>query len=198
MKMFKIISLFLLLITNVYSTEDENRIAVLVNDNVITNYDIEQRVKVFAIINQVQITPENGQIITNKIVDELIDDLLKTEKIEEYKINIDTSDLDRYEKHYFKNLGIDKEQIFELMKINEVDTDQFYYMLYNEIAWQSLISKLYYRITSISDEEIEELMNKDPEISLKLAEQIIMDKQLALKSSKMLRDLRDEATVEYK
>ena len=41
-------------------------------------------------------------------------------------------------------------------------------------------------------------MNKDPNISRKLAEKIIMDKQLALKSSKMLRDLRDEATIEYK
>ena len=36
------------------------------------------------------------------------------------------------------------------------------------------------------------------DISNELAEQIIMDKQLALKSSKMLRDLRNEATIEYK
>jgi len=71
-------------------------------------------------------------------------------------------------------------------------------MLYNELAWQILISRLYYRITSISDGEIEELMNKDPSISSELAEQIIMDKQLALKSNKMLRDLRDEATIEYR
>ena len=71
-------------------------------------------------------------------------------------------------------------------------------MLYNYIAWQTLISKLYYRITSVSDEEIEELLNQDPQISREIAEQIIMDKQLALKSSKMLRDLRDEATIEYK
>ena len=198
MTIFRIITFFILLITNSYSANDVNRIVVLVNDSVITNYDIEQRIKIFAIINQVQITPENGQIITNKIVEELIDNLLKIEKIEEYNINIDNSDIDRYEKQYFKNLGIDKEQIFELMKINEVEVSQFHYMLYNEIAWQTLISRLYYRITSISDGEIEELMNKDPSISSELAEQIIMDKQLALKSNKMLRDLRDEATIEYR
>ena len=71
-------------------------------------------------------------------------------------------------------------------------------MLYNDIAWQILISRLYYRITSVSDDEIEDLINKDPSISAELAEKIIMDKQLALKSSKMLRDLRNEATIEYK
>ena len=40
--------------------------------------------------------------------------------------------------------------------------------------------------------------NKNPELTIEIAERIIMDKQLALKSSKMLRDLRSEATIEYK
>ena len=198
MKMFKIIVLFFFLISNAYSIEDQNKIAVLVNDNVITNYDIEQRIKIFAIINQVQITPENGQSITNKIVDELVDNLLKLEKIEEYKISVDSSELNRHENQYFEKLGLDKEKVFELMKINGIDVNQFYNVLYNEIAWQTLISRLYYRVTSVSQSEIEELVNKNPDISIKLAEQIIMDKQLSLKSSKMLRDLRAEATIEYR
>ena len=198
MKILKIIILFLLLTLHAYAVEDKNRIAVLVNDNVITNYDIEQRIKIFAIINQVQITPENGQFITNKIVDELVDNLLKLEKIEEYKISVDNSELNRHENQYFEKLGLDKEKVFELMKINGIDINQFYSVLYNEIAWQTLIGKLYYRVTSVSQSEIEELINKNPDISLKLAEQIIMDKQLSLKSSKMLRDLRAEATIEYR
>ena len=198
MKILKIISLFFLLTLNAYAVEDKNRIAVLVNDNVITNYDIEQRIKIFAIINQVQITPENGQFIANKIVDELVDNLLKLEKIEEYKISVDNSELNRHENQYFEKLGLDKEKVFELMKINGIDVNQFYSVLYNEIAWQTLIGKLYYRVTSVSQSEIEELINKNPDISLKLAEQIIMDKQLSLKSSKMLRDLRAEATIEYR
>ena len=198
MKILKIIILFLLLTLHAYAVEDKNRIAVLVNDNVITNYDIEQRIKIFAIINQVQITPENGQFITNKIVDELVDNLLKLEKIEEYKISVDNSELNRHENQYFEKLGLDKEKVFELMKINKIDVNQFYSVLYNEIAWQTLIGKLYYRVTSVSQSEIEELINKNPDISLKLAEQIIMDKQLSLKSSKMLRDLRAEATIEYR
>lgn len=188
----------LLIINSSNSAEDRNRIAILVNDHVITNYDIEQRLKIFAIVNRIQITPSNSNSVTNKIIDELINNLLKIEKIEEYNININDTELDRYENQYFNNLGIKKEYIFELMKINNVNTKQFYDMLYNDIAWQILISRLYYRITSVSDDEIEDLINKDPSISAELAEKIIMDKQLALKSSKMLRDLRNEATIEYK
>ncbi len=198
MKILIILNIFFLLVSNVNATEDKNKIAILVNDNVITNYDIEQRIKMFAILNQINITPENSNSITNNIVNELIDNLLKIEKINEYNISVKNSDIERLENQYFKKIGISKEKIFELMKFNRVDTDQFYQMLYNDIAWQTLISKLYYRITSVSDEEIEELLNQDPQISREMAEQIIMDRQLGLKSSKMLRDLRDEATIEYK
>ena len=83
LKIFLVINFVFLLIMNIHAAEDENKIAILVNDNVITNYDIEQRVKSFAILNQVQITSDNSSIITNKIVDELMYGVLKNEKIVE-------------------------------------------------------------------------------------------------------------------
>ena len=186
------------MILNVNAVEDENKIAVLVNDNIITNYDIEQRAKLYAILNQIQITSENNVIITNKIVDELIDHILKNEKIEEYSIKVDSKELDYYEKQYFNARRTSKEESFELLKINNVSLNHFYEMLHNDIAWQILISRLYYRVTSVSDTEIEDLTIKDPELTYEMAKRIIMDKQLALKRSKMLRDLRSEATIEYK
>ena len=198
MKIFIIINLFLLLIINVYASEDEKKIAILVNDNVITNYDIEQRIIIFAILNQVQITTENSEAITNKIVDELIDNLLKIEKIEEYDVKVDSNDLNNYENQYFKARKLKKEELLELMRINNVNEKHFYDMLYNDIAWQILISRLYYRVTSISDAEIEDLIYKDSGLTHEIAKTILMDKQLALKSSKMLIDLRSEATIEYK
>ncbi len=197
-KFFILINIFFLLCANIFASEDENKIAILVNDNVITNYDIEQRVKIFAISNQIQLSADNGGTITNKIVDELIDNLLKIEKIEEYKIEIDSNDLYNYENQYFNSREIGKEEFLKLIKINNVNEKAFYDMLYNDIAWQILISRLYYRITSISEEEIKDLVYKNPELTNEMAERIIMDRQLALKSSKMLRDLRSEATIEYK
>ena len=97
MKILIILNIFFLLVSNVNATEDKNKIAILVNDNVITNYDIEQRIKMFAILNQINITPENSNSITNNIVNELIDNLLKIEKINEYNISVKNSDIERLE-----------------------------------------------------------------------------------------------------
>tara|TARA_B100000686_G_C16761628_1_gene959071 strand:+ start:688 stop:1290 length:603 start_codon:yes stop_codon:yes gene_type:complete len=200
MKIFIVINIFFIIaLNNLHGNEgDGNKIAVLVNDNVITNYDIEQRVKIFAILNQVQITSENGGAIANKVIDELIDNLLKIEKLEEHAIKVDNSDLNNYENQIFKSSKIGKEEFLELMRINNVNKKQFYDMLYNDIAWQILISRLYYRGTSISDAEINDLIYKDPQLTYEIAKNIIMEKQLALKSNKILRDLRSEATIEFK
>ena len=71
-------------------------------------------------------------------------------------------------------------------------------MIRTDVGWQLLITRLYYRGASASDIEIEEILRNEPNLSKERAEQIVIDKQLALRSSKMLRDLRSEATIEYK
>ncbi len=73
------IILFLILVSTlqVSAEVEDNRIIILVNDEIITNYDIVQRLKIYSIVNQVEITPTNNATIANKIIDELIDQILK-------------------------------------------------------------------------------------------------------------------------
>ncbi len=196
--LIKFTIIIIIFFQNVLLSANENKIAILVNDSVITNYDIEQRLMIFAIINQVQITSENSGIITNKIVDELIDGALKNEKINEYNINVSSENINNFENMLFKNRGLEKDYIFGLMTLNNINHEQFYNMIRTDVGWQLLISRLYYRGASASDIEVEEILKNEPNLSKERAEQIVIDKQLALRSSKMLRDLRSEATIEYK
>ncbi len=202
--MFKLITKFLIALTtfiffiNFSYANNQNKIAILVNDSVISDYDIEQRVKIFAIVNQVQLTPENNSIIANQVVDQLIDGILKNEKIVELNINVENNEMESYETTYFKNRNLKKEDIFKLMSLNGVSEDKFYEMIYLELTWKKLIARMFYRTASVSELEIDELIKNDPSLPREFAERIVLDNQLALKSSKMLRDLRSEATIEYK
>ena len=64
-------------------TEDkiEHKIAVLVNEQVITSYDIIQLIKLDSVMQNININNLNNQIIVNNAVDELIKEKLKLEKI---------------------------------------------------------------------------------------------------------------------
>ena len=67
-KIFLILALFqsLFLNANAFNTND-HRIAVLVNDQIITSYDVVQRMKLSAILSGIEITESNNNQILNII-----------------------------------------------------------------------------------------------------------------------------------
>ncbi|MDC3085892.1 SurA N-terminal domain-containing protein [Pelagibacteraceae bacterium] len=201
-KIFKIFSLVLtLMIASLHVeaiTVNDHRIAVLVNDKLISSYDIVQRMKMRALLNGINITPENNNQLANAAVEELIKETLKNEKLEEYSIFIDEDEYLQHEKAFYDNIPLSKENLRELFKSNNIKYSEFKNYLIYEMSWQKLISGIYYRLTSASKIEIEEQILKNPEITIDVARNIIIQKQLDLKSSKMIRDLFNEATIEYK
>ena len=82
--------------------------------------------------------------------------------------------------------------------MNDIKYSEFKKFLVDEFSWQKLISGMYYRLTSTSEIEIEEIVTKNPNISKEMAKNMIVQRQLDLKSNKMIRDLFNEATIEYK
>ena len=182
---------------NAFNTND-HRIAVLVNDQLITSYDVIQRMKLSAILSGIEITPANNNQLLNTVVDELITEKLKNQKINEYGVSVSEEEYLEQELLYYQNNQINKEDIIKIFEMNDIKYSEFKKYLVDGISWQKLISGMYYRLTSTSEIEIEEIVINNPNISQETAINIIVQRQLDLKSNKMIRDLFNEATIEYK
>ena len=182
---------------NAFNAND-HRIAVLVNDQLITSYDVVQRMKLSAILSGIDITAENNNQLLNSVVDELIKENLKNQKINEYDISISEEEYLNQELLFYQNNPINKDDLIKIFELNNIKYDEFKKYLINGISWQKLISGMYYRLTSTSDIEIEEIIMNNPNMSKEAARELIVQKQLDLKSNKMIRDLLNEATIEYK
>ncbi len=182
---------------NAFNSND-HKIAVLVNDQLITSYDVVQRMKLSAILSGIDITPENSNQLLNSVVDELIRDNLKNQKINEYEILVSEEEYLQQELFFYQNNPINKEDLIKIFEINDIKYSEFKKFLIDGISWQKLISGMYYRLTSTSDIEIEEIITNNPNISKEAAKDMIVQKQLDLKSDKMIRDMFNEATIEYK
>ena len=175
-----------------------HRIAVLVNDQLITSYEVVQRMKLSAILSGIDITPENNNQLLNSVVDELIKENLKNQKINEYDISISEEEYLNQELLFYQNNPINKDDLIKIFELNNIKYDEFKKFLINGVSWQKLISGLYYRLTSTSEIEIEEIIMNNPTMSKETARDLIVQKQLDIKSNKMIRDLLNEATIEYK
>ena len=176
----------------------EHKIAVLVNDEVISSYDIIQRMKLIAIIQGINLNNQNNQTIVNNVVDELIQEKLKLNKINEYKINVSEREYQETEVIFFENNKIDKSNIETLLRENNINYDELKNLIIIEISWGKLIRGLFLRLTSVSELEVQDMLNKNPGITYNQAENYVIQRQLDLQSSKLLRDIMNEATVEYK
>ena len=188
-----------LVIFSVYGEDAKlNKIEVIVNEQAITNYDVIQRLKINAILRQVEINNANYEVFINTVVDELISEILKMEKILEYNINVAEEELKDHENRLLNNLSFNKDQFKNILSENAVNYENFISYVETDLKWQKLIYGLYFRMTSITEIEIKELRNKTPELTNEIAKEIIIQKQLDLKSDKLIQDMKNEATIEFR
>ena len=176
----------------------EHKIAVLVNDEVITSYDIIQRLKLTAIIQGINLNTQNSQLMVNNVADELIREKVKLSKINEYQIKVEDNEYQEFEINFFLRNKINQDEVLNLLGENKINYQELKKYLMVELAWAKLINSLFYRLTSISDLEVSELVNKNPTLSNEQARNLVIQRQLDLQSSKLLRDIMNEATIEYK
>ena len=202
MKYHKKISFFSLLIIFFHfcstglANQSTHKIEILVNDKIITNYDIAQHFAINSILDNINVTDENGDFLYNKTINELIDMKIQQAKINEYNIKIEDENKEYYENYYFQSKRLDKNKVYEIIKINNLDVDALKEKINTSIAWEQLTAGLFFHTISISDSEVSELLKKDESLSTEIAKRILTNKQVQLKSDKYLRDLRAEANIE--
>ena len=193
---FSLIIIFLHYCSIVSANQSTHKIEILVNDKIITNYDIAQHFAINLILDNINVTAENGDFLYNKTVNELIDMKIQQAKINEYDIKIEDDNKDYYENYYFQSKRLDKDKVYEIIKSNNLDVDALKEKINTSIAWEQLTAGLFLHTISISNSEVSELIKKDESLSTELAKRILTNKQVQLKSDKYLRDLRAEANIE--
>ena len=193
-----IISISLLLSS--YSTlnaEEKNyKIIKLVNNNVITNYDLEQRLKLYSTLNNVNINEENLDILANEMLSLMVDEKLQLEQINSYKISVNESEINDYIERAYLNESNSLNEFIDALNNNNIDIAILKKSIEVMIGWNKLTGRLYYRTSEINKVDLENLMNEDPSLSKEQAEDILLQKQIGLRAKKLLRDIRIEANIE--
>ncbi len=193
---FTLLILFCHFCSIVFANQSTHKIEILVNDKIITNYDIAQHFAINSILDNINVTAENGNVLYNKTVNELIDMKIQQAKINDYDIKIEDENKEYYENYYFQSRRLDKDKVYEIIRSNNLDIEVLKEKINTSIAWEQLTAGLFLHTISISDSEVSELLKKEESMSPELAKRILTNKQVQLKSDKYLRDLRAEANIE--
>ena len=193
-----IISISLLLSS--YSTlnaEEKNyKIIKLVNNNVITNYDLEQRLKLYSTLNNVNINGENIDKLAVEMLSLMVDEKLQLDQLKSYEISVNESEINDYIERAYLSDNNNLNEFIDALNNNNIDIAILKKSIEVMIGWNKLTGRLYYRTSEINKVDLENLMNEDPSLSKEQAEDILLQIQIGLRAKKLLRDIRIEANIE--
>jgi len=191
-----IISILLCSYYTLNAEEKNHKIVKLVNNNVITNYDLEQRLKLYSTLNNVNINRENIDKLADEMLSFMVDEKLQLEQINSYEISINESEVNNYIEQAYLNDSNNLNEFISALDNNNIDIEILKKSIEIMIGWNKLTSKLYYQTSEINKVDLENLLNEDISLSEEQAENILLQKQIGLRAKKLLRDIRIEANIE--
>tara|TARA_X000001036_G_scaffold112612_1_gene105481 strand:+ start:2493 stop:3101 length:609 start_codon:yes stop_codon:yes gene_type:complete len=198
-KIFKFIFVFIFLINFIAFTkaEEQNyKILKLVNDNVITNYDLEQRLRLFSFLNKIPLNEDNMKPYADEMLKLMIDEKLQREQIKKYKVQVQSIEIDDYIIEVFLASEQNIDDLKKSLASNDIDINFLKESLEIQLGWNKLIGKLFYRTSEINETDFDEVRKKFPTLSEESIKSSLLQKQIALRAEKLLRDLRLEANIE--
>jgi hypothetical protein len=196
----KIHIIFAVLILNLtsisYAEEQSYKIIKLVNNQVITNYDLEMRLQLFSFLNKVSIDEKSIGTYAKQMLNLMIDEKIQLEHINKYQINIEMGKVENYISEAILKSGQSISELERDLKANNIDIKILEESIMIQLGWNELSGRLFFRTAEITDIDLSNTMDKNASLSEDQARNLIVQRQIELRAKKLLRDLRSEANIE--
>jgi peptidyl-prolyl cis-trans isomerase SurA len=127
------------------------QVAVMVNGEPITNFDIEQRSKLIALSSHDHKAPERQQVIN-----ELIDEKLKIREGKKFSIDPSANDVDQSYAAMSGRMRITPDQLTKTLEAQGIRADTLKSRIRADMVWSNLVRGRYKESLQIGEKDIEE------------------------------------------
>jgi peptidyl-prolyl cis-trans isomerase SurA len=131
------------------------RAAAVVNDIIISTYDLEQRVKLVMITSNAQ-GPDAAKRLRPEVLRQLVDELLQLQEAQKANVKITADDMEKNFKRIAQQNQTTTDATNKMLDDNGIARATLQNQLKADLAWQKLVQgRLAPRVT-VSDEEVEQ------------------------------------------
>ena len=114
-------------------------VAAIVNDAIITEYDLRQRILLFVATSNVQATPEIMAKLRNQVLTQLETEQLQIQEARRKGITVSPTDVDKQLDRIIADNHMSKDQLAEMLKRSGVDMATLRAQIAVQIAWQKAV-----------------------------------------------------------
>jgi peptidyl-prolyl cis-trans isomerase SurA len=136
------------------------RIAAVVNDDIISVFDLASRMAMVMTSSNIADTPETRQKIGPQVLRGLIDEKLQLQEAKRKTVTATDSEISNALAQIEKQNNMKSGQLNEVLQARGIDRGALLDQLTAGIVWAKLVRRLAAQTTDISDEEIDEAMKR--------------------------------------
>jgi peptidyl-prolyl cis-trans isomerase SurA len=135
-------------------------VAAIVNDYVISDYDLNQRVALFVATSGVRPTPETLAQIRQQVLRSVEDEVLQLQEAARHKITVSKAEVDRAIQNIANDNNIAADQILMTVTNAGVTVETFRQQIAAQLTWQKVVAGRYGTDVLINDQQVDEAMNR--------------------------------------
>jgi peptidyl-prolyl cis-trans isomerase SurA len=142
------------------SAQNAEGVAAIVNDNVISTFDVRQRANMLLMFANLQPTPELQQRARAQALRDLVDERLQVQEAARFEITVSGDQIDRRLGDMAARGERSLDELVSDLARNGVSIGTLRDQLEAEIAWQRLIFSMYGNRVRVSETEVQETQQR--------------------------------------
>ena len=144
---------------NIAFASIQSKILVNIGNQIITSYELKNRVKTILVLNNKELNQENVNKTKNEALNFLINSKLKKEQIIKYKVKANSEAVFNHLNNIASNYNTDKSGLKIIFENNDLSYELFLDEIKIEFAWQQLIFNFHQDKIKLNEQEIEKELN---------------------------------------
>ncbi len=142
------------------AAQDQQRIAATVNDEIISTYDVEQRVNLFIFSTGAEANPQAIARFRQQALRQLIDETLELQEASRWELTVSPEEIEGTVSDIAGRNNMTSSQLIELLRERNVNPQTLFAQMRADIAWNKLVGGLYAGQVSVSEEEIDFVLDR--------------------------------------
>lgn len=138
---------------------EEVKIVALVNGEMISNQDIQNRINAFLLTSNIPLNDQTKNIIVQKVLHGAIDEKIKLQAAKKEGVNISDKEIDNAVRQFETNNKIPSGELKNILKKGKVNMSTFRDQIKSDLAWVRLVKKKTMN-DGITQKELEKAMEE--------------------------------------
>ncbi len=131
-------------------------ILALVNDQVITTFDLKQRLRLMHLSSGGNITPQQLPQLRQQALDDLVNEKLKTKELEKFEVRVSDREIDSELRQVSGQAGLTVEELVAAINAQGITLDSWRNQIRTSIGWQNLVQGRFRDRVKINEREVEQ------------------------------------------